>query len=227
MNKSEVCVKLTRKNCKKVLGILEMFGEPIYHGTRDSLKEGDYKNEGHPFLYFDGEEWDGHGVEGCKSGKTLIKPRELRNILAKEHLRKGYIVILSTHNAGDTEYIVEFNRVVDSSYPFAATKWVIKENRNIITGRGFFLNFLRYATDEEKALLEPKTTIVTLNPVATFTGYVPRQATYAHEVWVNHYSDREFYVHYDEQSAYMSIGRRGEGTTVKATLTYDIPMTKV
>lgn len=219
MNKSEVCVKLTRKNCKKVLGILEMFGEPIGPVSRKELED-EIIDKFHTIALV-GDTW-------CKCTiaprSTYVNPRELRNILAKEHLKEGDICVFKQRGK---EHIYRVDKIGDGNYPY-----IHNEKHNVAI---CFDNFLRYATDEEKALLEPKKVQVTEWSPQVDKGFISQAEqdgfklyqTYTHEVWVNHYSDREFYVHYDEQSAYMSIGRRGEGATVKATLTYDIPMTKV
>src|SRR5690606_10974247 len=132
--------------------------------------------------------------------KTIIKPRELRNILAKEHLCKGDVVIASAFNC---EFIcrIRSTGLECGDFRFYVDKWTLLTGGNISQGPGAMNNFLRFATDKERALLETKQTIETVDPVNSFTGSIPGKITYTREVWVNHYSDQEFHVHKKKSTA--------------------------
>ena len=219
MNKSEVCVKLTRKNCKKVLGILEMFGEPIHRLTFDRISKSDR-------LGFYIEFWKHRWIDSSNDeSKLCIKPRELRNILAKEHLKAGDVVVVNNPSS-ETGWIVKFGDFSEDGKRMFCSQIHCLSGEKVMSPKIIDFNFLRYTTDKEKALLEPKQGIETADPVNSFTGSIPGKVTYTQEVWVNHYNDREFYVHMTEGSAKQFSQGPGK-ITVKATLTYDIPMTKV
>lgn len=212
MNKSEVCVRLTRKNCKKVLGILEMFGERPSPGLMQIIKNSKLIRP-YEHIYYNQYTGTFYRTSEHPVGKdlTLIKPRELRNILAKEHLKAGDVVILDADSK--TQYVAKIDSAGNNQWGyFGSTLWaeINTDDKTIETQEGLFDNFLRFATDEEKTLLEPKTTTQTI----------------VREVWVNVYPSHEV-VHFNYLSATGKLSSGITGQTVKGTLTYDIPMTKV
>lgn len=75
------------------------------------------------------------------------------------------------------------------------------------------------------AFPNPNTQISEVDPVETKCGLIDGFTRYTQEVWVNHYSNGKFDVYENKDIASFTSGITGQ--TVKATLTYDIPMTKV
>ena len=142
MKKTDVYVVVdTPKKAKKLKGVLDMFGENVY-----SLR---FKYCAMGSLYKD--EW--HSGSTPPKNKTEVSIKELRNILAKEHLKANDVVIvkndwgkwilkLTGNNIDYFEHSVSID-LEDNS--FSDFKHTIE-----------YGNFIRYATEEEKALLEPK-----------------------------------------------------------------------
>src|SRR5690606_3944736 len=94
----------------------------------------------HPFISFNGVFW----VKIARPvDRAVIKPRELRNILAKEHLKEGDVCVFKQEGK---EHIYRVDKISDGNYPY-----VHNEKHNVAI---YFDNFLRYTTDEEKAQLE-------------------------------------------------------------------------
>lgn len=157
-NKENIAVKLTKKNCKKVLGILEMFGEDVYFGDRTRWSDGIvFHNDTHAILT-ESQGWKGfdrNQILEYYADRKEVKPRELRNILAKEHLKEGDIFI---GRNDELEFVGIFDNIRDGQFKVANWRAIIEDGflNNDLNYPGFFDNFLRYATDEEKALLEPK-----------------------------------------------------------------------
>ncbi len=144
--KTEVAVKITDKNREKVRGILDMFGQWQDH---DIFR--------YNYICFCNGAWSGNNTDTLSGGRKLqvIKPKELRNILALDNLKLGDIIVCE--DSGDVavgifkEYEAIFNFDLDKAYYLNKPGYI----GNGITG-GCFDNFLRYATEEEKGLLETK-----------------------------------------------------------------------
>ena len=90
MKKEEIYVKLTDKNRDKVFKILDMFGQQLTVEDEEARKTGRYPNgtpiKDFPKLEFKtGSTWVLY-QEYSSNTKTRIKPRELRNMLAQEHV---------------------------------------------------------------------------------------------------------------------------------------------
>lgn len=83
--------------------------------------------------------------------------------------------------------------------------------------------------EEESIDITPQVSEV--DPVETKCGLIDGFTRYTQEVLVNHYSDQEFHVHKKKSTADHLCHLNGDlgrhVKTIKATLTYDIPMTKV
>lgn len=226
-NKGDICVKLTRKNCKKVLEILEMFGEPVYNGDKDRWSRGALYS-GDKYATIDKfDDWRGFTAQQLTDwfpGKEVVKPRQLRNVLAKEYLKEGEIAVFKFCKA---LYIGEVEGVKFKS-EFTSKKHVnILNPSEVRYDYAVFKNFIRYATDEEKALLEPKkvkSAEWTPGPNKGFAPEYPKNRIITKEVWVNVYP--EFDVAFTDESHSKVImiqkDRRIEGQTVKGTLTYQI-----
>lgn len=150
MKKTDVYVVVdTPKKAKKLKRLLEMFGENAHPDIE------------RPFinncLYFDSEGF--YDTAMYKNGvytknKTEVSIKELRNILAKEHLKEGDVVIFKEQ--GDYS-ICEFERMAMKSFEgqFVSKKYCNLYGSELELNGGIHENFIRYATEEEKALLEP------------------------------------------------------------------------
>lgn len=130
-----------------------MFGEDVYEGKV-------FHDDGYPYYtYISGFN---HFV-GCKyetgsniSDKTKVSIKELRNILAKEHLKEGDVFVGKN---GGYKFIGVYKGftergLIEVSNWHNLNKDRFLDNKNN-TG-GFFDNFKRYATPEEIELLEPQ-----------------------------------------------------------------------
>lgn len=130
-SKKDVYVKVdTEKKVKKFLKLIDMFGENLCEGT----------------LY---APW--------VSGKEEVTIKELRNILAAEHLKKGDYFI---SGVGDYRWLVKFDSF-NNGY-FRGT--YINTEGNVSSVIGSFCNFIRFATDEEIKSFESKSEKKELTP---------------------------------------------------------------
>lgn len=209
--KHNVCVKLTEKNCKKVLGILEMFGEPIYEGDRVRWKGGVlYKGDCFATIDKFGD-WRGLNKGQLKDWysdniKTLVKSKELKQILAVEHLKEGDIIVARIDSVnGAIDYITSFSHFHETG--FSGKNWVCLDSKTlkINTGTGSFDKFLRFATDEEKALLDPK----------------KEPETITKEAWVTIGKNGTFFAYHSKEVSKLVATITGE-KVVKGTLTYTL-----
>lgn len=150
LKKEEVFVRVSsEKKARKLKELLEMFGESVYEPTLERLKNGVVSDE-YPYVHIN-RVWTGlsEGITCKENPKVSLK--ELRNILAFEKLKRGDIIIASI---GSTKYVVEFDRFLDTGIILGSKYRTIGHDLILTAGR--FKNFIRYATEEEKALLEPK-----------------------------------------------------------------------
>lgn len=142
----------TPKKAKKLKKVLEMFGENIYESTNKRLSNSIVSEE-YPTITFIFGDWAGHGSKSITS-KTKVSIKELRNILAKEHLKKGDYVVCEDNGVIAVgifkEWEYRFGFEVENCY-------CLGDTYNDYTGMGgCFENFKRYATPEEIELLEPQ-----------------------------------------------------------------------
>lgn len=149
MKKNNIAVEITTKNKSKILDILLTFNERRYSEFTLTHKYIVYNSSGNYWMA---------SSNNTNSLITISSPKKLKNILAKEHLKEGDVILASI---GSDKYLVEFKEVSNRN----TGAWIIA-NRYITFSKdgstseifktGAFINFLRYATEEEKALLEPK-----------------------------------------------------------------------
>ena len=99
------------------------------------------------FNYFYFEDDDLYSIK-IKPGLSKVSIKELRNILAKEHLKEGDVCLFEDKGYKVLGRYKQYSNVFKD---FVCDK--IEGNSNTTTG---FHNFIRYATEEEKALLDPK-----------------------------------------------------------------------
>ncbi len=152
MKKTDVYVVVdTPKKARKLKNVLGMFREDVH---RDCVCHDD----GYPYYtsYDDIDCWAGNSSKDGEDlkNKTEVSIKELRNILAKEHLKAGDVVALGYGKS--VEYIGVF-KALDKGH-FEVDRYLSLNSGSgiIMNGPGYIKNFLRYATEEEKALLEPK-----------------------------------------------------------------------
>lgn len=149
LKKEEVFVRVSsEKKARKLAKLLDMFGEGVYKPTLKRLKNGVVSDE-YPIVHYN---WEWNGIVSSPIDKTNVSLKELRNILAVEHLKEGDVIVASI---GSIKYIVKFERFVKKQiegcyiYESIGGAKLTKET-------GYFDKFISYATEEEKALLEPK-----------------------------------------------------------------------
>ena len=150
MKKTDVYVVVdTPKKAKKLKRLFDMFGQEAH-----PYIERPFRNN---YLYFDSEGF--YDTSIYKNGfytenKTEVSIKELRNILAKENLRPGDVVALGYGKS--VEYIGVF-KAFNNGY-FEVDRYLSLDSGSgiLMNDSGYINNFIRYATEEEKALLEPK-----------------------------------------------------------------------
>lgn len=160
MTKKDVYVVVDTPNkAKKLKELLDMFGEPMYSrpNHRNSMHNGTVSYDGWGYGFFDGK-WRGFNTKSSiHNGKEFKKVsiKELKQILAKEHLKSGDWIIAKC-SYSDCDYLVKVDEIRDNvimgCFSFAPNnKWTKLSDYS-----GVFIKFKRYATPEEIALLEPK-----------------------------------------------------------------------
>lgn len=150
-NKDQVYVVVhTGKQAKKLKEVLDMFREDVYRNTYDRLQKGIVCNY-YTRVHYNINNWCGGEKTGKTANKNQVTIKELKNILAKEHLKEGDVIVCGI---GDNRCIVRYegfeNNLFNGSFMDLKGTFI-----NAIEDGGFN-NFIRYATEEEKALLEPK-----------------------------------------------------------------------
>lgn len=87
LTKGDVYVVVdTPKKAKKLKKVLDVFGEKIYKSTNKRLSNG-IVSEKYPTIILISGDWSGYPSKSI-IGRTKVTIKELRNILAKEHLKK-------------------------------------------------------------------------------------------------------------------------------------------
>lgn len=153
MKKTDVYVVVdTPKKAKKLKRVLDMFGEGVYDNRV-------WNNDGYTYYSFDYyiEYWVGDSLRDSEDlkNKTRVSIKELRNILAKEHLKAGDVVFMR-HFKGEYESILKI-KGVKGEYLEVDKELFVKGSDYIYSdGQEHIKDFIRYATEEEKSLLEPK-----------------------------------------------------------------------
>ena len=152
LTKEQIAVKVTKKNARKILGILDMFGEEVLYSARERLLTSNPINK-YPLIVFDGdcEKWSG---DVKKRSRIIIKPNQLRTILAKEHLKVGDVVVCKNKEVGVTD-IFEVTDKLDEIVNYES-RYSNEDGFKYESGVWDISHFQRYATEEEKALLEPR-----------------------------------------------------------------------
>ena len=155
LTKEQIAVKVTKKNARKILGILDMFGEVVSNEVRKYLEHAEYDMF---IMYSDAIKiWftsSESRVEIALSRARIIKPNQLRTILAKEHLKVGDVVVCKNKEVGVTD-IFEVTDKLDEIVNYES-RYSNEDGFKYESGVWDISHFQRYATEEEKALLEPR-----------------------------------------------------------------------
>lgn len=146
MTKNDVYVVVdTPKKAKKLKKLLDMFGEKLNRVDVDAIKISHYNGSAKLYTeynksYFNGINWTLMDI--CED-KTEVSIKQLRNILAKEHLKVGDYVVLKNGLMG---------KIISL---FGYSEMLVWDSKN---DKVTFLieDFKRYATPEEIELLEGK-----------------------------------------------------------------------
>ena len=139
MTKKDIYVVVdTPKKAKMLKKVLELFAEKIYSETDRRLSNG-LVSIFFPYVEFFSLAWRGAEY----THKTKVSVKQLRNILAKEHLKVGDYVVLKNGLIGKIIKLLENSEIL-----------VLDGENDKITCS--IKDFKRYATPEEIALLEPK-----------------------------------------------------------------------
>lgn len=142
MKKTDVYVVVdTPKKAKKLKKVLDIFGE---NHTGEAIGD-DYYNG---VKLFD-DTWCAIKTEIEVDNEAEVSIKELRNILAKEHLKAGDVCLFDDRKGFKS--IGVFDEYSEEYTDFLVSKVPGKDSV-----RYGFHDFIRYATEEEKALLEPK-----------------------------------------------------------------------
>lgn len=140
-NKNEVYVKVdTPKKAKKLKKTLDMFGEPHTGSAIGNIHYNGAK-------IFD-DTWCAIIIEKELENETEVSIKELKNILAVEHLKEGDVALFECDGQRLLGKFVEYC----DEFRFEVTDLIT----NNAYKEGCFDNFIRYATEEEKQLLNPK-----------------------------------------------------------------------
>lgn len=146
----------TPKKAKKVIKVLELFNEKVYEGTLQRFEQS-AGLECFPTLLFANDMWQG---DTCMSfsDREEVSIKELRNILALEHLKEGDVVVVDNNHGkwivkltGNDIVRFEHSASYDLDLSILNDKECIERQNKIYGG-----SFIRYATEEEKALLDDK-----------------------------------------------------------------------
>lgn len=145
MKKQEVYVEVrTKKQAKKLKEVLDMFGEKYFDELGGILEW----TKIHKCVYFSNKERMWHGVSDIdlvSSQHDKVSIKQLRNILASEHLKEGDIIVCEN----DVDIAVGVFEEYEPEFGFVL---------NYKSIGGCFINFVRYATDEEKNLFKTELT---------------------------------------------------------------------
>lgn len=149
LKKEEVYVEVcTKKQAKKLKKVLDMFGEKTFEKVYDVSF---YDCVGCSVLFWEGKLWAVGSNSYADKNKTKVSIKELRNILAIEHLKEGDVFIGDC--GSDSNWVCKFKGLSENGNSFDA-KYKFNTSEKIEEGR--FTNFIRYATEEEKQFLNPK-----------------------------------------------------------------------
>lgn len=147
MKKTDVYVVIdTPKKARKLKRLFDMFEEKHF---ADVYRLNFEDCVGHAIHFWENRHFARTGFKNVENDKSKVSIKELRNILAKEHLKKGDVCLFDDRKGFRS--IGVFDKYSEEYTDFLVSKVPGKDSV-----RYGFHDFIRYATEEEKALLEPK-----------------------------------------------------------------------
>ena len=152
MKKTDVYVVVdTPKKAKKLKKVLDMFGEKHFADVHLL----DFEDcVGRAIHFWENRYFARSGIKRIENDKSKVSIKELRNILAKDYLKEGDVVVAGI-NGSDYKWLVKFESFRNYG-DFLGYYTDLKSSYELTYHTGLFDNFIRYATEEEKAFLEPK-----------------------------------------------------------------------
>lgn len=147
LTKGDVYVVVdTPKKAKKLKKMLDMFGESYLKTIKDPFRN--------CFLYFDSEGYYDTSIykDGCYTKcKSEVSIKELRNILAREHLKEDDVIALGYGKS--VEYLGVFKSFNNGYFEVKRYLSLNSGSGILMNESGCIKNFIRYATESEKELL--------------------------------------------------------------------------
>ncbi len=145
LKKEEVYVRVSsEKKALKLKDVLDMF-KIEWHINQF---------ENNTFYFENGSLYSSSGA----FKRTKVSLKELRNILAREYLKEGDVVL--TKNGNDKTIAVVNNTCNSNVSLFEAKRWIRLHDGFKWYNKGCFDDFIRYATEEEKKLLKPQESVI-------------------------------------------------------------------
>lgn len=150
-SKNEVYVAVSSKKvAKKLKKVFDMFGEKVYsdNSIDQALRKGF-------IMEFYMDDWCNNSYNS--HDKTKVTVKQLKQILFREHAKEGDVVIVDNGKFG-SRWVLELTGNDVASFEHS-NSFDLKTGENDFCKFGNSIaggNFIRYATEEEKALLNPK-----------------------------------------------------------------------
>ena len=143
-SKNQVYVKVdSKKVAKKLKKVLDMFGEKVC--SEYSITEALEKGWVIHYSYFG---WEASRIIVALSEQVTVS--ELKQILFREHAKKGDFVVFKGFNKS----IAEISHI-EGDKVYVKNELFIETGNRYSDGHECVSNFIRYATEEEKELLNP------------------------------------------------------------------------
>src|SRR5690606_116735 len=142
LKKNEVYVTVdSPKVAKKLKKVLDMFGEKVFSsdGIDDALRKG-------WVMEFYMGDWCNNSYNS--HDKTKVTVSEIKQILFREHAKKGDVVVCGIDRH---RWVVKFDGFLNDGI----LGYYVHNGDKVSEETGCFDKFIRYATEEEKALLNP------------------------------------------------------------------------
>lgn len=161
MKKEDVMVLVdTPKKARKLYKVLNMFNQPIFWDTEERLKRGGVDTN-FTKVRFNGE-WTG----AVTTKLTEVSIKDLKQILAKECLKKGDYIVGSVYGLDDFEFVAEFESFDNEFFPIVGSRYsILSEGGSIQNVKCRFSYFKRYATKKEIRKLKDTSESLTLDNI--------------------------------------------------------------
>ena len=151
LKKEEVYVRVSsKKKARKLKDVLDMFG--FEYCDTQFLYDVFYFNDESDFCSCHNKDYP------VSIGKTKVSLKELRNILAREYLKEGDIVVCRNKKTS-VEHIFEIDSISLDCFGYLS-RHSNKDGFSINNGYWSIPSFIRYETEEEKQLLKPQESVI-------------------------------------------------------------------